>query len=296
MAVAAKEQESAGMDKAELKKTLILAKRMPMHVALALDGAGAAIVVLDKIKKGETIVRELKSKAKDSKSHRFGICVIDEDNPKRAIFTVNKAAGGGMARKLIKALKGTGFSKVIVKLEDGTVDEQEEDEDEEEEGEGDGLRMRSPEVLNDEPDQQSQPESDAEPPPAQTADAGDTTQGGGDAPATGEQTQRGGGLNAGDLAKKLTELAKQMMGVIAADPTQKDGLVELATSARASLEKGDLQQAGASMDLLREVMNGASSGAATPPASGDTLGPNDPFPTAEAPEGTMPDMSAAQPA
>src|SRR5258708_5605388 len=189
MAVAAKEQESAGMDKAELKKTLILAKRMPMHVALALDGAGAAIVVLDKIKKGETIVRELKSKAKDSKSHRFGMCVIDEENPKRAIFTVNKAAGGGMARKLIKALKGTGFSKVIVKLEDGTIDEPEEDEDEEEEGGGDGLGMRSPEVLN-----------------------------------------------------------------------------------------------------------GASSGAAAPRAGGDTLGPNDAFPAAEAPEGTMADMSAAQPA
>ena len=58
-----------------------------------------------------------------------------------------------------------------------------------------------------------------------------------------------------------------MMGVIAADPTQKDGLAELATSARASLEKatfsrpGEYGPPGGSWRTAREW-------GATPPADG----------------------------
>src|SRR5258708_38489109 len=130
MAVAAKgANESAGMDKVELKKAMIIAKRQPMHVAIAQSADGKAVIVLDKITKGPGLGRDLKAKSPDTKNHRWGMLEIDEQNRKLAVFTINKAAGGGMARKLIIALKGTGFSKVRLRLGDGTDLESEEGED-----------------------------------------------------------------------------------------------------------------------------------------------------------------------
>ena len=94
---------------------------------------------------------------------------------------------------------------------------------------------------------------------------------------SGDQ-QQSPGLDASSLATDLTGLVKQMLGVIAADPSKKAALVELATDAQASLKRGDLQQASAGIDIFREALGAAKDSGAQPSASPETAtngaGPN----------------------
>ena len=115
MAKPAAKDEPAGMDKAELRKHLRFAKAEPIMVAFALDESGKAIVQLDKRKPGRALEKMLKDDAPGSKNHRWGTAVVDPDDEKTIRFTINKP-GGGMARKLSVALKGTGFSKIKLLL------------------------------------------------------------------------------------------------------------------------------------------------------------------------------------
>jgi hypothetical protein len=298
MAIAAK-NAGPGMDRAELKKALVIAKRQPMHCAFALGGDGKAVIVIDKIKKGPGLDRDLKTKAPNTKNHRFGTVEIDEDNPRLARFIINKAGGGGMARKLVIALKGTGFSKVHIQLEDGTVDEVEEDEDAPPE---EVLAAGHAETEEDEvaEGEAAKPaHADASGGPA-TAAAGAPNQA--DSPAApanaGEDTR----LDAGSLTSDLTALVKQMIGVIAADPTKKSALAELATDAQASLKRGDLRQAAAGIEVLRQAMttgptsNGATApGAAANGAAPTTPASNGATPNAPVTNGVAPNGTAGQP-
>ena len=109
---------AAGMGRADLKRMLKFASEEPVRVAFALGGDGKAILVMDRRKPARTLEKELKEAAPDSRNHRFGTAAVDEAQPTLVTFMVNKQAGG-VARKLVVALKGTGFSKVEVGTEDG---------------------------------------------------------------------------------------------------------------------------------------------------------------------------------
>src|SRR3954462_668475 len=114
------EAASAGMDKAELKRHLRLATEGAIPVAFALDATGKnAVLQMHRSKNPKALEKQLKDEAPDSKNHRWGTASVDPDDPKLVRFTINKA-GGGIARKLVIALKGTGFNKVKLQLEDGT--------------------------------------------------------------------------------------------------------------------------------------------------------------------------------
>jgi hypothetical protein len=268
MAVAAKDA-GPGLDRAELKKALVIARRQPMHCAFALGGDGKPVILIDKIKKGPGLDRDLKSKAPDTKNHRFGVVEIDKDNPKLCRFTINKAGTGGMARKLIVALKGTGFNKVLIQLEDGTAVESEEGEDEET---GDEVaaagQAGSEENGGNEPAPATANANPASPPEADNqsqAAAAPAAQ-----PAAG--TQQVAGPDAASLTADLTALVKKMVAAIAADPTKKSALAELAVDAQASLKRGDLQGASAGIDVLREALDSAGDANGQPsPASGQPL-------------------------
>src|SRR3954447_14995053 len=126
------EAATAGMDKAELKRHLRLATEGPIPVAFALDASGkSAMLQMHRSKNPKALEKQLKDETPDSKNHRWGTASVDPDDPKLVRFTINKA-GGGIARKLVIALKGTGFNKVKLQLEDGTEREAGGDEDEEE--------------------------------------------------------------------------------------------------------------------------------------------------------------------
>lgn len=105
--------DDAGMDLGELRKFLKLARKGPVQVAFAVGGDGKAIVVMDRRRSPRALEKEIKDGAPDSKNHRFGTVSVDPDDPKLVRFTVNKS-GGGLQRKLMAAIKGTGFSKVEV--------------------------------------------------------------------------------------------------------------------------------------------------------------------------------------
>ncbi len=298
----AKAAESIGSDKAELKRLLKLAVDKPVHMALALGKDGKAIVKLDKMKNPKALEKGLKDDAPDSKNHRNGMVSIDPDDPKTAIFQVTKAVSG-IAGKLTIALKGTGFSKIRIVMDDGTAleDHAGEDEDEDDDA-GDGLAAADSGGADDQDgDDDADATQDGSDPDARpvmgdeaatsggaeaaTADPGADADGSAPA-ATGAAQPDPDQPDAASLTKDLTGLVKQMMAVIAKDPTQKTALAELATDAQASLKRGDLAQASAGLDILRDAIG---SGSAAPPAP---QAPN--APAANGSNGAAPDPAAAQ--
>jgi hypothetical protein len=264
--------ENPGMGKDELKKSLKLAKRRHMHVALALGGDGKPIIMMDKMKKGQPLYGELHKKAKDAKAPKWGAVEIDKQDPKRAIFILNKG-GGGLARKLIVALKGTGYNKVTIKLEDGTVDEDEtgeddgiamdgdDDQDDDADTDEQGVSADAPAADDETTQQNASSSSDQSAQPTQSQDTTDTTASPDTSSTSNDQSsQQNGQLDAGALAKQLTTLVGQMVKAIGADPTKKVALTEMAVSARESLKQGDLQAASAAMDNLRAAMGQGGDG------------------------------------
>ena len=291
------------METSELRKFLRFAKAEPVNIAMALDGGGKAILVCHKRRQPRALEKELKEE-EGSKMHRFGTLTVDPLQPKLARFVINRA-GAGLARKLIKTLKGTGFNRVEIVLEDGTPvegdqgeeeeeeeqyqedmkgqhgDEEDEEGEEDQEGGGKAGQTRNPEIEQEQPAQaQAYPEQPAGQDPPAGYPAGDQ--------------QPGPDPNQPDpaaLAKELTQLVRQMMKVIASDPSQKAGLAELATDAQASLKRGDLEQAAAGIDIFRQAMGGTSDTTPQPPAGGeDATAPADV--EAAAPQEDAPDQSA----
>jgi hypothetical protein len=258
--------DSVGMDKADLKRLLRIARKDPVHMAFALGGDGKPIIMLDKRKQPRALERGIKEGAPDARNHRFGSVAIDPDDPKLAIFTINKAASG-MARRLVIALKGTGYQKVQILLDDGTSveaaeGEAEEDQDEQEDGrheaadEGDAETTDHRDAPDDASGQAAGPAA-SDPAPAAGPAGSDPTPAAGQDDATAPAQP-----DAATLTQTLTGLVKQMMAVIAKDPSQKAALAELATDAQASLKRGDLAQAAAGIEVLRQAIDAASGGTA----------------------------------
>jgi hypothetical protein len=133
--VAGKEIE---LDKAELKKLLVRSKKEPVNCAVGEAKTGQALIQLHKIKQPRAVSAEMEKEYGVMKNLRWGKAEVDVDaDPKLVILFLNRAVSG-MARKLKKTLKGTGFSKVEIRLEDGSVVEavgEEEEDGAEHEGE-----------------------------------------------------------------------------------------------------------------------------------------------------------------
>lgn len=283
---------SVGMEKAELRHHITIARRgAPVHVAFALGGDGKAVVMMDKRKPPRAIEKELKEGARDSKNHRFGVLSFDQDEPSLARFMVNKPSSG-MAKKLIVALKGTGVRKIELTLEDGTAVESaqgEEDEDASTYGlDASGASGEAAVAAQYQSDAEYPAEQDADSADAlfqqgsdasngvnSALDAADSGADDQDAPASqsfqdpdqepdlsgdpaemqlAPDAEATAAPDVGALARDLTGLVKQMLAVIAKDPSQKAALVELATDAQASVKRGDLQQAAAGIEVLRQAV------------------------------------------
>ena len=212
----AKTMDGVGSDRAELKKLIKLSADKPVHMAFAMGADGKAVIQLDKLKPPRTLEKALKEGLEGGKNHRFGTVSVDPVDPEVVQFIINKAVGG-FGRKLVVALKGTGFKKVRIVTEDGeAVEEAEGEEDEPKDG---ATQYRAASEID-----QRQSSS---------------------APATNEPPDPEA------LTKQLTALVKQMLGVIKRDPAQKAALAELATDAQVSLKRGDFDQAAAGVELLR---------------------------------------------
>jgi hypothetical protein len=221
-----------GMDKAEMKKLLVKSKQEPVNCAIGVGSdAGFGLLLLHRIKQPRALMQELEKTFPDAKNPRYGTAMVDTDeDPKLVKFYLNKPVSG-MARRLIKTLKGTGFSKARIMLEDGS-DVEVAGEEEEEETAG--------------AETQEETARSAAPPNATAPDAA-------------------------SLTRELTDLVKRMMAVIGADPSRKDALVGLAGAAQGGLKGGDPAAAAAGIEALRQALDAqpsATRSAATQPAPG----------------------------
>src|SRR4051794_36212140 len=147
-----------GMDFDRLKALLRLSKKEPVNCAVAGQTADAtmAYILLDKVKAPKAVSGVLDKENPKNFNLRWGSVVVDMDiDPKLVTFTLNKNVTG-LAKKLKKSLKGTGYTKVVINFEDGTSDS------DLEEGEGSGLPPLPPK-------NEAQPAADAQRQAAATA-------------------------------------------------------------------------------------------------------------------------------
>lgn len=123
---------NTGMSKGDMKKLLVHSKEEPVGCAIGTgDNAAYGLMLLSKMRSGVALEKTLKSEFSDAKNTRFGSAFVDvDDNPKLVKLRINRAVSG-VAKKLVKTLKGTGFNKVVIVTDDGVAcDSHEEDDDE----------------------------------------------------------------------------------------------------------------------------------------------------------------------
>ncbi len=209
-----------GMELAELKRHLRLAKAEPIQVAFALGGDGKAVLQMHKRKPGRALERELKETAPDSRNHRWGTASVSPDEPKLVRIMINKAASG-MARRLVLALKGTGFNKVKLVLEDGT-EEGAEGEPEEQEPEQDEAHAPAPH-----PEEAAAPQSDRPNP------------------------------DAAALVREISAVVQQLKPLLESDPSQRDVVRTLAADAQAGIKSGDIPGAREHLGRLQQMVGAA---------------------------------------
>jgi uncharacterized protein YukE len=224
---------NTGMDKQEMKRLLAKSKQEPVNCAF---GQGkdktTALLMLDKVKGARGVEKDLLKEFPDANNTRFGVALVDvEADPKLVKFRINKQVSGA-ARKLVKTLKGTGYTKVVIMLDDGTVLE-EHSEAEEQEGKGGESEDTAPTSGV-----QSAPPRGPAPPEPQ-------------APK----------LDPAELTRLLTEQVKRIPGALAKAPLLKDQLAKFATDAQVNIKTGNLTYAATTIEQLRRALDAVAAGA-----------------------------------
>jgi hypothetical protein len=227
------------MDVASMKVLLVKSKEDPVSSTFGLGGDGGAKLLLHKTKGPQALGRQLEADCPDLKNMRFGKALVDvDDDPKLVKLTVNRAVSG-MCRRLVRTLKGTGFTKVIILLEDGTVVEKHDAEEE-------------AEAAETETSEATETTGTVPPPPP---------------PPPAAAAPSRAAPDAASLAQRLRNLIEQVGGAIAAAPDRKDTLLALAGAAQASLKSGDLAGADARLAALATAL-----GLGAPPKAAPAMG------------------------
>ena len=234
---------NTGMSKQDMKRLLMRSKEEPVTCAIGVGDIGG-LMVLDKRKPGRALESGLKADFPDARNTRFGTAFVDvDDDPKLVKLTLNKPVTG-MAKRLIKTLKGTGFNKVIILTEDGSVMEQFEEEDEEAAAAEAGATAAAP----------------APPPPPPEAPP---------APESAEDKA----ARAGELIAKLKELSARIPGASFGDPARQEEFAKLARMAGVQLKTGNLAYGANSIEQLeRALATAPPPPPAPPPPAGPTPG------------------------
>jgi hypothetical protein len=116
-------KSETGMEKSEMKVLLRLAEDGPLSFAFGTGkDMGVALLMIDKRKSPRQVETELSKAMPEVKNTRFGQVSVSADEDNLVKFYVNKAVTG-MAKRMVKTLKGTSYKNVQILLEDGTVTE-----------------------------------------------------------------------------------------------------------------------------------------------------------------------------
>jgi len=215
-----------GMDKQDMKRLLMKSKKEPVNCAIGQGSdPSVGLLLLDRIKGPKAVEKDLAKEIPDARNTRFGRAEVDVDeDPKLVKIFINKPIAS-MARKLVKTLKGTGFNKVQILLEDGSPVEAFEEAEEQQQIETQG---------------QEQPTTTTAPPPP---------------PPPPPPPQPEAKPDPAELARLLAEQVKRMPAVIAAAPAEKDRLTKIATDANVQLKTNNLVYAGATIEQLRRALD-----------------------------------------
>ena len=211
-----------GMDRADMKAMLNRAKSDPVNCAVAQgDGASPAMLLMHKTKQSRALEKQLKDDFPNSKNWRFGTVSVNlDDNPKLARFTLNKVVTA-MAPRLVKTLKGTGFNKVLIVLDDGTEVESHEEADEDE-----AVAPAAAGPLR--------------PPP-------------GGAPKPVDPAAKAAELER--LRKLLAALAPRIPAAAGTDDRRKAELMKFATDANVNMRTGNLTYAAVALSQLQTALD-----------------------------------------
>jgi len=241
-----------GMDVGEMKRLLTKSKTEPVNVAVGQDGKNA-VMMLHKMKQPKAVSKDLEGKFKDLKNARWGTAFVDTDDPKLVILTLNRAASG-LGAKLKKTLKGTGFSKVRIQLEDGSIAEDVGEEDEEQEGEAQASPNAPEAPVAHGPTEQNQPQTDTQ------------------AETQPNETQQ---FDSAALTQRLTGLVKEMIGVLKTAPERQGELKDLASKAQTAIKAGEESAATQAIDTFEAALQGgtAPNGADTTQTETKPTGP-----------------------
>ena len=113
------------MSAAEMRPLLLKSKAEPVHCALGLSDAREAVLLLDRKVGSRRLLAELEKKAKsvklgmDHASLRFGSAAVDVDVDATLVrFVINRALAGAVEEKLRHRLKGAGFLKAEIVVDD----------------------------------------------------------------------------------------------------------------------------------------------------------------------------------
>ncbi len=217
-----------GMDKADMKKLLVKSKKEPVNCAIGVgDNNAFGLLMLDRIKAPKAVEKELVKEIPAAKNTRWGTAMVDpDDDPKLVKITINKPISS-MAKRLVKTLKGTGFTKVQILLEDGTAVEGAEEEDE----------------------TAAAASADGAPPPPP--------------PSAGEKPA----YDAAELARRLAELAARIPQASGGNAARQAELAKLATQANVNIKTNNLTYAATSIEQLRRALDTAPPPPPAPPAS-----------------------------
>lgn len=111
----AKAGVGTGMARAEMKKLLNVAKEAPVSCAVGVGPqAGVGLLLLHRTKPARAVAALLKAAVPAARNTRWGKASVDQDDdPQLVTIRLNKPVPG-MVRKLVKTLKGTGFTKVMI--------------------------------------------------------------------------------------------------------------------------------------------------------------------------------------
>jgi hypothetical protein len=239
----------SGMELAPMKQ--LLNKAAPDNPIPFAFGMGAepgfALLMLDKAGKNpKGVLKALEDEFKDAKNTRWGTAVVEPERATLVKFIVNKPVSG-MAKRLVKTLKGTGYNKAEIVLEDGTVVEGAADEED--------VAATAPAAPG------------APPPPP---------------PGQGPQDKA---KLAAELEAKLKALLPRIGPAGAAQPDMLDQLKKFATDANVNIKTGNLVYANTYITQLATALDkiGAppvAPGAPTAPPPPPPPGENKPAHTA----------------
>jgi hypothetical protein len=134
-----------GMDRAEMKRLLLKSKQEPVNCAIGIgNDKSVALLMLARNRSSKSLQGDLQKDFPTAFNTRFGTAMVDtDDDPTLVKFVLNKAVTS-MARRLVKTLKGIGFRKVQIRLEDGSPVEAAAEEEAAEQTNTDGATTDAP--------------------------------------------------------------------------------------------------------------------------------------------------------